>query len=74
MNGDYIHQLETTHKLLTNDNAKLREANEALKKRILMYENHTTGIAVFQAEAWSVPRGNGVLRKGVKEHVEIRGP
>ena len=39
MNEDYIHQLETTVELLTNENAKLREENEALKKRLIMYEN-----------------------------------
>ena len=34
MNDDYIHQLETTVELLTNENAKLREENEALKKEL----------------------------------------
>jgi len=42
MNEDYIHQLETTVELLINENAKLREENEALKKRLIMYENPHT--------------------------------
>jgi len=42
MNGDYINQLETTVELLTNENAKLREENEALRKRLIMYENPHT--------------------------------
>ncbi len=42
MNEDYIHELETAVELLTDENARLREENEALRKRLLVYENPHT--------------------------------
>ncbi|EQD78992.1 Transposase IS66, partial [mine drainage metagenome] len=41
-NSDYIHQLENTIELLTGEIAKLNEENEALKKRLIIYENPHT--------------------------------
>ncbi len=37
-NSDYIHQLENTIELLINENAKLREENDALRKRFIIYD------------------------------------
>lgn len=35
-NSDYILQLENSIELLTNENTKLREENDALKKRLII--------------------------------------
>ncbi len=68
MNDDYIHQLETTVELLTNENAKLREENEALKKRLIMYENpHTPpSLQLFKPKISNPPgkRGAPMGHKG----------
>ena len=68
MNEDYIHQLETTVELLTNENAKLREENEALKKRLIMYENpHTPpSLQLFKPKISNPPgkRGAPMGHKG----------
>ena len=68
MNEDYIHQLETTVELLTNENAKLREENEALKKRLIMYENpHTPpSLQRFKPKKDKTPgkRGTPIGHKG----------
>ena len=67
MNGNYIHQLETTVELLTNENAKLREENEALRKRLIMYENpHTPpSLQLFKPKI-SNPPGKRGAPKGHK--------
>ncbi|MHB8360121.1 MAG: IS66 family transposase [Thermoplasmataceae archaeon] len=68
MNDDYIHQLETTVELLTDENTKLREENEALKKRLLMYENpHTPpSLQRFKSKTDKTPgkRGAPIGHKG----------
>ena len=67
MNGNYIHQLETTVELLTNENAKLREENESLRKRLIMYENpHTPpSLQLFKPKI-SNPPGKRGAPKGHK--------
>ncbi len=68
MNDDYIHQLETTVELLTDENTKLREENETLKKRLLMYENpHTPpSLQRFKSKTDKTPgkRGAPIGHKG----------
>ena len=68
MNDDYIHQLEITIKLLTDENTKLREENETLKKRLLMYENpHTPpSLQRFKSKTDKTPgkRGAPIGHKG----------
>ena len=69
MNEDYIHQLETTVELLTDENTKLREENETLKKRLLLYENpHTPpSLQRFKSKTDKTPgkRGAPIGHKGV---------
>ena len=68
MNDDYIHQLEITIKLLTDENTKLREENETLKKRLLLYENpHTPpSLQRFKSKTDKTPgkRGAPIGHKG----------
>ena len=68
MNDDYIHQLETTVELLTDENTKLREENETLKKRLLLYENpHTPpSLQRFKSKTDKTPgkRGAPIGHKG----------
>ena len=61
MNENYIHQLETTVELLTDENAKLREENEALKKRLIIYENpHTPpSLQTFKPKVINPPGKRG---------------
>ncbi len=68
MNEDYIHGLEHTIERLTGENTRLREENEALRRRLLMYENpHTPpSLQLFKAKIANPPgkRGAPIGHKG----------
>ena len=67
MNDDYIHQLETAVELLTDENTKLREENETLKKRLLLYENPHTPPSLQRFKPKPVnPQGKKGAPKGHK--------
>ena len=75
MNDDYIHQLEITIKLLTDENTKLREENETLKKRLLLYENPHTPPSLqrfkSKTDKTTGKRGAPIGHKGAVQPITI---
>jgi transposase len=73
-NSDYIHQLENTIELLINENTKLREENDALKKRLIIYENpHTPpSLQLFKPKVVT-PKGKRGAPMGHKGATRVHG-